>query len=131
MIDWLLAADFYLTLGGWSIHSEKTWEKCTSYGYSEKYNGSHNAIILDVDGFTIGTYENSYGYRTNLAGYTHRIDKLSLTAAYGTGYKEHTNTCTLDLGKECLLITAAYSSSPIKVSLVGDAVVLSLEFKLQ
>ncbi|MCP4273654.1 MAG: hypothetical protein GY781_17135 [Gammaproteobacteria bacterium] len=131
MIDWLLAADIYLTLGGWSDHSDDGYELCKEeYCERASYNENHNAIIADIGGFTIGTYENSYYERTNLVGYTYHWEGFAITGAYGTGYREVLGACRVDLGKECLLITASYSFEPFKLSLMGDALALSFEFKL-
>ncbi|MCP4272997.1 MAG: hypothetical protein GY781_13730 [Gammaproteobacteria bacterium] len=127
MIDWLLAADIYLTLGGWSEHGKKEYEH---NGVHQEYNGSHEAVILDYKGLTVGTFKNSYHSRTNLIGYTYHWNNFAITSAYGTGYREVLGACRVDLGKECLLITASYSFEPFKLSLMGDALALSFEFKL-
>lgn len=134
MIEALLAADIYLTLGGVSIHSSGTYSECVAKNecIEVNYNENHKAVILDVEGFTVGTFVNSFSERTNLVGYTHRIDDFSITAAYGTGYDDHfgLDRCTIDLGKECLLVTASYSFEPFKLSLMSNSVAISFEFKL-
>ncbi len=131
MIEALLAADIYLTLGGWSDHSDDGYELCDDYSCERiEYNEKHSAVILDIDGFTVGTYQNSYNSRTNLIGYSYHWKDFAVTAAYGTGYTEIENACHVRLGKECLLITASYSFEPFKLSLMGDALALSFEFKL-
>ena len=127
MIEAILAADIYLTLGGWSEHGEK---KYSDYGIYREYNKSHEAIILDYEGLTIGTFKNSYHARTNLIGYTYRYNDFSITGAYGSGYREIPNTCHIAIGNECLLITASYSFEPFKLSLMGDALAFAFEIKL-
>jgi len=140
MIDWLLAADIYLTLGGWSEHTRQTYRDCSEHmiksecgGNTFKYNESHEAFILEADGFTVGTYKNSYNFRTNLVGYTYRYNDFSVSANYGTGYRENKNfqACKIPLGHECLLLSASYSFEPFKLSLMGSALALSFELKLQ
>ncbi len=141
MLEALLAADIYLTLGGWSYHPDMDYRKCsgeystTSYKCKDKkYNESHNSIILDVNGFTVGTFENSFNKRTKLIGYTYRFkNNISLGAYYGTGYARHnygTDRCKTGLFNECLLLSVGYSIRPIKVSIMGKALVASFEFKL-
>ena len=135
MLDWLLAADIYLTLGGVSAHTDAFYSECSDIDTCEEiqYNANHKAIIADIGGFTFGTFENSYYKRTNLIGYTHHWKGFAVTAAYGTGYRDHydPDRCRIELGKECLLITASYSFEPFKLSLMGDALAMSFEFKLQ
>ena len=152
-------AETYITLGGWSVHGKKDFKSCDDlFTYSskrsssevirpaqtwkstksgkkcnyDKYNGSHKAVIVDRKGLTIGTYVNSYGFRTNLAGYKKRWKSFSLGAYYGTGYtgKNWEDGCKLKLAKECLLISASYSFRPLKVSFLGDAMALAFEFNL-
>ena len=141
------ADDIYLTLGGWSKHSDEYYEQCrpkiigsdrlaikTKYEDCQdiKYNGEHNSFIVDYKGLTIGTYKNSYGNRTNLAGYTYRKGGFSATAAYGTGYiVEGVRTdCPLKIGKECALLSVGYTYKNVKASLMGTALAVSFEFNL-
>ena len=91
-------ADTYLTLGGWSAHIKDNyidcplWEKTElCYKYKKKYNSNHNAFIIDHNGFTVGTYLNSYSKQTYLAGYTYRLNNFSISAAYATGYRDFKN----------------------------------------
>jgi len=70
MIDWLLAADIYLTLGGWSDHSDSGYEFCKS-GVCEDvdYNEKHNAVIIDIEGLGLLSsflFLCGFGQRTQL-----------------------------------------------------------------
>ncbi len=141
MLEALLAADIYLTLGGWSYHVDREHIKCSKSESSKKticnesgFNEVHNSIIIDYNGFTAGIFKNSYNQRTKLAGYTYRLkNNLSFGAYYGTGYRdfEFDNTkCPIHFFSECLLLTASYSIKAIKLSLMGDALIASFEFKL-
>ena len=126
-----IALSTFITLGGWSVHSDGTYEDCRYIKCETKqYNYNHSAIVIEYDGYTIGTYKNSYFQRTNLIGYTYRHKKLSITGAIGSGYKEIENTCTLPAFGECVLITVSYSLEPFKVTLMGSALAVALEFKL-
>ena len=96
--------EIYITLGGWSIHDKKyisnpkqEYDKYQSYrdagreyriedNLRPKINNEHNAFIVDYEGYTIGTYYNSYYKQTYLAGYTYRINRFSFVAAYSSGY---------------------------------------------
>lgn len=139
MIELVLAADIFLTVGGWSQHVKGGYNDCPRpMARTEckrqviEYNNSHEALILEYEGFTVGTFKNSYGFRTNMIGYNYRWKDFGLGAYYGTGYRdnEHFEPCQTDLGKECLLISASYSFEPFKLSLMHDALALSFEFKL-
>jgi hypothetical protein len=141
------ADGIYFTLGGWSKHSDDDYEKCYNkiigsgrYSFvsslveckNMKYNNAHDSVIIDYKGLTIGTYKNSYGNRTNLAGYTYRKGAFSATAAYGTGYRINNiaETCPVKLGKECALFSVGYTYKNVKASLMGQALVFSFEFKI-
>ena len=146
-----IALSTFITLGGWSVHSESGYHDCNKQEKSytqdmqtnivyenkqctkSKYNYNHNAIIVEHDGYTIGTYKNSYFQRTNLIGYTYRHKNLSVTGAIGTGYtrlKNNDYACTLPAFGECVLITVSYSLEPLKVTLMGSALAVAFEFKL-
>ena len=129
-------ADFYLTLGGWSVHDKKYIDTCANAKYyciRQKYNYNHKSLIVDYKGFTLGTYENSYFNRTNLIGYTYRKHGFSAIAAYGTGYRVENvdGSCPVKLGKECLLLSVGYTFQNLKLSLMGDAAAVSFEFKIK
>ncbi len=141
MLEAFLAADIYLTLGGWSYHPAMDYRKCSgeystpSYKCKDKkYNESHKSIILDVNGFTVGTFENSFNRRTNLIGYTYRFENnISLGAYYGTGYTGHEynkDRCKTKFVNECVLLSIGYSIRPIKLSIMGKALAVSFEFKI-
>ena len=142
MLEAILAADIYLTLGGWSYHHERKYYKCSERSVNgavfckdSDFNESHNSIILDYNGYTIGAFRNSFNKRTKLFGYTYRMkNNFSVGAYYGTGYRDfkYDNTkCSIHLLDECLLITASYSFEPFKISLMGDTLAASFEFKLR
>ncbi len=138
-----IALSTFITLGGWSVHSHKQYQTCKgdigkkSYSIKENckysaYNSNHKGLIAEYKGFTIGTYKNSYYKRTNLIGYTHRIKSFSIVAAYGTGYniKDLKDSCPIKIGKECLLISLGYTYRNAKISYLGGALSLAIEFSL-
>lgn len=136
------ADDIYFTLGGWSSHSDNQFRYCPKQTQLEvlvngsecqdfDYNGNHKSVIVDYKGATIGTYKNSYGARTNLAGYTYRHKNYSATVAYGTGYVIDgiDDSCGIKIdGKGCLLVSLAYTIDIVKFSLMGQALAVSFEF---
>jgi len=130
-----IALSTFITLGGWSVHSDKTYMSCYSEGecVKNKYNYNHSAVIVEHDGYTMGTYKNSYFQRTNFIGYTYRHNQLAVTGAIGSGYsglKNNDYTCVLPAFGECVLITVSYSLEPLKVILMGDALAVAFELEL-
>ena len=129
-----IALSTFITLGGWSVHNDKYYISCYEDECEKKvYNYNHSAAIVEYNGYTIGTYKNSYFQRTNLIGYTYRHKKLSITGAIGTGYtklKDIDYACTLPAFGECVLITVSYSLEPFKVTLMGSALAVAFEFNL-
>ncbi len=130
-----IALSTFITLGGWSVHSDKNYSYCDDNDNCRKqsYNYNHSSIIVEYDGYTIGTYKNSYFERTNLIGYTYRKNQWSVTGAIGSGYsnlKKNDNTCSLPAFGECVLITVSYSLEPFKLTLMGHALAVAFEFKL-
>ena len=124
----------FITLGGWSSHFEPTYKLCDSDNpelgcTKEKFNYSHNMIMVDYKGFTVSTFKNSYYSKSYLMGYTYRYNNFSVLAGASTGY-ERGNRCDLDFGKYCAVVSLSYSFRPLKLTLVGQAVAVSFEFKL-
>ena len=124
-------ADTYLTLGGWSVHTSKQYTHHFSPTEREKrdYNSSHNAVILEHNGYSAGYMRNSFDKDTFLAGYNYRYGDFSLTTAVATGYQE-LHTC-IDIKNDlCLVFVGSYSMPYTKLSLIGNALAISFEFKL-
>lgn len=128
------ADDVYLTLGGWSVHSDKGYhiKKGDIVTYKD-YNSNHKALIVDYKGFTVGTYENSYSNRTNLIGYTYRHKNISLVSAIATGYTDinvNGESCSIKIEKGCAIFSIGYSLSYLKVTYMLTSISLAFEFKL-
>ena len=75
-----IALSTFVTLGGWSTHFSKCGEKT---GKDCEYNESHQMIMADHKGLTVGTFKNSYHKTSRVLGYTFRKNRYSVLGGIG------------------------------------------------
>ena len=121
--------DTTLTLGGWSYHL-KSLSKNSPL---DDYCSSHNMALLNIDGYLIGGYKNSYCEDSFLAGYQYDYKSIQFSAGLASGYSGTRDRCSsIEIGSLCLTASVMYKPKriPIKVGLMGDAIALAIEIKI-
>jgi hypothetical protein len=122
-------ADGGIYAGGWSKHLN-----------GGAYNETHEAYLIEYDGFMGGKFTNSYGRESYLAAYSWEAYeaydfKVGIIGGFIHGYTKQ-NLGELDylyLGNDWMVGAApfirweAYSVQP-QVSLLGQAVVLNIRY---
>ena len=116
----------FITLGGWSTHLVDCGKRS---GLDCEYNETHNMIMVEHKGLTVGTFKNSYHKNSQVAGYTFRKGNYSALVGMATGYSGD-NECLVSIGKLCNIVALSYSLEPIKITLLGEALAISFEFKI-
>lgn len=122
-----IALSTFITLGGWSTHFNKTFTN--EKGEDVKYNDNHKALIVDVNGYTFGAFENSYFEPSLVAGYTWRTEYTYISLGVASGYKDAPQSCLESIKKACVLMTAGFKFEYVSVGLMGGAVITSLTFE--